>query len=231
MAATTDAPPRAVRVLLLSGGVSNPSSSRLLTDRLAAQLHQVLTAEGESVTTTTLELAPLAVDVATKLVGGLPSPALTAACQALADADVIIAGTPIYKAGISGLFKSFLDTLDNDLLLGKVVALTATAGTARHALVVDDHLRPLFAFMRAVTVPTSVFAAPEDWADPGLASRLRRAAREVLALHRAGLADEVKAHSWAAYQHSFTGIQEQRDGGGPDLDFDTPLMRLAAGGQ
>ncbi len=55
--------------------------------------------------------------------------------------------------------------LDNDLLIGKPVLLGATAGTARHALVVDDQLRPLFAYLRALPVPTSLFAAPEDWGD------------------------------------------------------------------
>ena len=55
--------------------------------------------------------------------------------------------------------KSFVDGLDNDLLIAKLVVLAATAGSSRHALVVDEQMRSLFAYMRALTLPTSVFAA------------------------------------------------------------------------
>jgi FMN reductase len=220
----------AVEVVVISGGVSSPSSTRLLADRLAAQVHQAFTTDGHAVRTSAIDLTPLAADVTTALVGGLTSPALQGAFDTLAGADVVVAGAPIYKAGISGLFKSFLDVMDNDLLVGKTVLLTATAGSSRHALVVDDHLRPLFAFMRAVTTPTSLFAAPDDWADPSLGRRLRRAAREAVAMHRAGLTDEVSTHSWDSYQHSFGSTQDQRHDRDSEVDFGTPLMRLAAGG-
>ena len=92
------------------------------------------------------------------------------------EADGIIAAAPVYKAGASGLFTSFFHVLDNDLLIGKPVVLAATAGTARHALVADDQMRSLFAFLRTLTAPTSLFAAPEDWSDPALNKRVDRAA-------------------------------------------------------
>jgi FMN reductase len=229
MSTPTSSPAPLVRVVALSAGVSTPSATRLLVDRVQAQLHGDLTTDGYSVHLTTLDLGTLAADVARALVGGPSSPALHGAFDALAAADVIVAGAPIYKAGISGLFKSFVDLIDDDLLLGKTVILAATAGTARHALVVDDHLRPLFAFMRTVTAPTSVFAAPDDWADPALGRRIRRATREAMALYRVEMTAEV-AHSWDAYQHSFGSVQSQRAGHDSELDFTTPLMRLAAGG-
>src|SRR5581483_2520896 len=101
----------------------------------------------------------------------LVTPRLRQAVDALVPADGIVASTPVYKAGPSGLFTSFFQVLDNDLLIGKPVVLAATAGTARHALVADDQMRPLFAYLRTLAVPTSVFAAPEDWSDPALAKR------------------------------------------------------------
>jgi len=220
-----------IKVVAISGGVSSPSSTRMLVDRLAAEVQHVFASKGDTARTSVIELAPLASDVATTLVGGLSSPKLQNAFDALAAADVVIVGVPIYKAGVSGLFKSFLDVMDNDLLVGKTVALTASAGSARHALVVDDHLRPLFAFMRAVTTPTSVFAAPEDWAHPSLGRRLRRTAHEAVALQGTGMAAEVSAHSWDAYQHSFDSLQNRRGEHNSDPNFDTPLMRLAAGGR
>ena len=58
----------------------------------------------------------------------------------------------------------------------------ATAGSARHSLVLDHAMRPLFAYLRAVVVPTGVFAASEDWADGdggSLVPRIGRAAGEL----------------------------------------------------
>jgi len=107
--------------------------------------------------------------------------------------------------------------------------LAATAGSPRHAMVLDDHLRPLFAFMRAVTVPTSLFAAPDDWADPSLTTRMKRAAVEAAALYRSGLQDAVHNSSWDAYQHQFDSASARRPAS-EDPAFDTPLMRLASGG-
>ncbi|MCT1640812.1 flavoprotein, partial [Dietzia cinnamea] len=39
----------------------------------------------------------------------------------------------------------------------------ATGGTARHSLAVDYALRPMFAYLKADVVPTTVFAAAEDF--------------------------------------------------------------------
>jgi FMN reductase len=113
------------------------------------------------------------------LMTGFSEAKVQSAIDTLAAADAVVVGTPIYKAGISGLLKSFIDIIDNDLLIAKPTILAATAGTARHAMVVDEQMRPLFAFLRALPVPTSVFAAPEDWSAPKLGSRIDRAATEL----------------------------------------------------
>ena len=137
-----------------------------------------------------------------------------------------MASTPVYAAGASGLFTSFFQILDSDLLIAKPVVLAATAGTARHALVVDQQLRSLFAYLRTTAVPTSLFAAPEDWSDPALAKRIDRAALELLLLMEGGFAQQVRDESWHSYQHEFGSA------GGTELtiDLDSDLMRLATGG-
>ncbi|MEW2487051.1 CE1759 family FMN reductase [Streptomyces sp. NPDC048411] len=155
-----------LRLVVVSAGVSEPSSSRLLADWAAQKALDLLRESGESATASAIELGPLAADTAQAIVSGFPGERLQAAFERLAAADAVIATTPVYKAGISGLFKSFADMLDNDLLIAKPVILAATAGTSRHAMVVDEQLRPLFAFLRALPVPTSLFAAPEDWGIP-----------------------------------------------------------------
>jgi FMN reductase len=112
------------------------------------------------------------------------------------------------------------------LLIGKPAVLAATAGTARHALVVDDQMRPLFAYLRALPVPTSLFAAPEDWSDGALGARVDRAATELLLLMESGFARKVRDEAWGSYQHSFGSA----GGTEVEIDTDSDLMRLATGG-
>ena len=220
------------RLAVVSAGTSDPSSTRLLADRIAEQVTARAARDGHGVTVSVIELRELAADISTALTSQLITPKLGQAIAVLAEADGLVVSTPIYKAGPSGLFKSFFDVLDNDLLIAKPVLLSATAGTARHALVADDQLRPLFAYLRAMTAPTSLFAAPEDWADPALNQRIDRAARELVLLMESGIARAIRDESWSSYQHEFgSSAEPQRDvNDEPAVNLDTDLMRLAAGG-
>ena len=222
-------PPR--RVTVISAGTGEPSSTRMLADRIAHRSVELLRETGTPASVGVIELAPLAVDIADATVAGFPSGQLRAAIQQIASADAIIAATPVYKAGISGLFKSFIDVLDDDLLIAKPVLLAATAGSGRHALVIDDQMRPLFAYMRALTLPTSVFAGPEDWGASELGDRIGRAATELTVLVRAQIERQVNDRQWSGYQHQFAGNATRAEQAAADLDFDSPLMRLAAGGR
>ena len=221
----------AVRIVVLTAGVSEPSSTRLLADRAAQKTMDLIRDAGTPVSGSVIELAPLAVEIAQAIVSGFPGERLQSAIERLAAADAVIASTPVYKAGISGLFKSFADLLDNDLLIAKPVILAATAGTSRHAMVVDEQLRPLFAFLRALPVPTSLFAAPEDWSSPTLGERIERAAQEMSALALSGVGRAITDNAWNGYQHQFDGNATRAQRTTADVDFDTDLMRLAAGGQ
>jgi FMN reductase len=220
------------RLAVVSAGTSDPSSTRLLADRIAEQVTARAARDGHDVTVSVIELRELAADISTALTSQLITPKLGQAIAVLAEADGLVVSTPVYKAGPSGLFKSFFDVLDNDLLIAKPVLLSATAGTARHALVADDQLRPLFAYLRAMTAPTSLFAAPEDWADPALNQRIDRAARELVLLMESGIARAIRDESWSSYQHEFgSSAEPQRDvNDEPAVNLDTDLMRLAAGG-
>jgi FMN reductase len=169
---------------VVSGGLSNPSSTRLLADRLTTAAVAALRERGDDATVETVELREHARDLADNLVTGFPNAALRTAIDTVTGADGLIAVTPIFSASYSGLFKTFFDVLDRDALAGKPVLLAATAGTARHSLALDHAMRPLFAYLRAVPVPTGVFAASEDWAggggvDRALAERIDRAAGEL----------------------------------------------------
>ena len=221
---TTDKQP--FTLVVITAGTGDPSSTRMLADRIAPRVADLAGRRGTEVAARVVDLRELATEVTTAMVSRLVGPNLRKAIEALVEADGIVAATPVYKAGASGLFTSFFQVLDNDLLIAKPVVLAATAGTARHALVVDEQIRSLFAYLRAAAVPTSLFAAPEDWGDPALNKRVDRAALELLLLMESGFARQVRDESWHGYQHEFGSA------GGTEvsIDLDSDLMRLAAGG-
>ena len=214
------------KLVIISAGTSDPSSTRLLADRISDRACELAACHGQSVTSTVVELRELAGDIASALVSQLMTPKLQSAITALGEADGIIASAPVYKAGPSGLFTSFFDILDDDLIIARPVVLAATAGTARHALVIDDQMRSMFSYLRALVIPTSLFAAPEDWGDPALNKRIDRAAVEFVLLMESGFARKIRDASWDSYQHEYGSAGGTEVG----VDLDTDLMRLAAGG-
>lgn len=171
------------RLAVISAGLADPSSSRLLADQLTDAVHAQVGARGEDVTVDVIEVRELAHDLATMMTsGGVPTPALTRARDLVSAADGLIAVSPVFTASFSGLFKMLVDALDPESLNGMPVVIAATAGTPRHSLVLDHAMRPLFTYLRAVVVPTGVFAATEDFGDAGLTDRITRAASELAAL-------------------------------------------------
>ena len=170
-------------LVVVSGGLSQPSSTRLLADQLSAAAVADAARTGIDLTVRVVELRDLAHDIANHLLTGFPPAALKDALDAVAAADGLIAVTPIFSASYSGLFKSFFDVVDKDALVDKPVLIAATAGTARHSLALEHALRPLFAYLRATVLPTAVFAASDDWGadsvDGSLRSRITRATTEL----------------------------------------------------
>lgn len=177
------------RIAVVSAGLSNPSSTRLLADMLADASADAVRARGEEVEVEHVELRGLAHELTDNLLTGFATPAVQAAIDTVHRADGVIAVTPVFSASYSGLFKTFFDVLEPGVLDGKPVLIAATAGTARHSLVLEHALRPLFAYLHAVVVPTGVFAATDDFAGgPDLPKRVDRAAAELAALVTTGAA-------------------------------------------
>ncbi|QZY51110.1 CE1759 family FMN reductase [Leucobacter tenebrionis] len=221
------AQPRTRTLAVVSAGTSDPSTTSMLASRIADKAAALAKQNEVSLQIRFIDLRSLAQDITTALVSQHVSAALQEASDTLRDADALVVSTPVYKAGPSGLFTSFFQVLDNDLLIGTPVVLAATAGSSRHALVIDDQLRGLFAYLRTVTVPTSLFAAPEDWNSGDLGKRVERAATELLALISGGFRDAVRGEAWAGYQHSFGSAGGTEVG----IDLESDLMRLATGGR
>jgi FMN reductase len=229
--ATSSGDIRPRHVVVISAGTNEPSSTQMLAGRITQRSLEYMREMDCTVTAHGVEAAPLAVEIAQATVSGLVPENLQAAIAQVGQADAIIACTPVYKAGISGLFKSFIDLFDNDLLIAKPVLLAATAGSSRHALVIDEQMRPLFGYMRALTLPTAVFAATEDWGAHELGERISRAATELAVAVHAGIEHGIAERAWSGYQHEFAGSATRAGQTGADIDFESPLMRLAAGGR
>jgi FMN reductase len=170
-------------LVVISAGLSQPSSTRLLADQISAAAVDAARQKNIALDVKVVELRDLAHDIANNLLTGFPPAALKEAIDAVEAADALIAVTPIFAASYSGLFKSFIDVIDKDALADKPVIIAATAGTARHSLALEHALRPLFVYLRAVVIPTAVFAATDDWgadsAEGTLRSRIDRASGEL----------------------------------------------------
>ncbi|WP_297551893.1 FMN reductase [uncultured Corynebacterium sp.] len=176
-------------LLVISAGLSQPSSSRRLADMLAEATRAKISARGEGVHIDVIEVRDLAFELATAMTDQTAhTPLLARAKQQVADADGLIAVTPVFQGSYSGLFKMFFDTLQPHALDNLPTIIAATAGSSRHALILDYALRPLFNLLHANIVPTGVFQAAEDLGTPEgerIAARIERSAIQ--------LADQIVA--------------------------------------
>jgi FMN reductase len=150
-------------MVVVSAGLRQSSSTRLLAERLAQAADRKLRERGEDVDIEFVELRDHGHDLVNHMFAGYASEELQHVFDAVARADALIAVTPTFAASFNGLFKMFADALDESALADKPVLIAATGGTGRHSLVLEHALRPLFTHLHAVIVPTGVFAAPEDW--------------------------------------------------------------------
>jgi len=180
-------------IAVISAGLSQPSSTRLLAERLAAATRDRLQAQGIETVVEFVELRDVAQDVTNNLLTGFASPRLEKIVETVTRADALIAVSPIFTASYSGLFKSFVDILDPQSIAGAPILIGATGGTERHSLVLDHAMRPLFTYLHGVVAPTAVYAASSDWGDEdsSLAERIGRAAIEFATLVRASDRSEL----------------------------------------
>lgn len=171
------------KIVAVTAGLGAPSSSRLLTDAIVNRISEKLFAEGFTPKVTVYELRDYAVDIAHNMTNGFASPRLAEVIRDVESSHLLVAVTPVFTAGMSGLFKSFFDVLDNKALTGKPVIVGATGGSVRHSLVIDYAMKPMFSYLKADVLATSIFAAPEDWgaSESSLSDRVDRLSGEAFA--------------------------------------------------
>jgi FMN reductase len=140
------------------------------------------TLDGEA---TVIELAPLLGELGAGPYRTDIGPNARAAVELVEAADVIVVGSPAYRATYTGLFKLFFDHVGQHALADKPIILTATGGSDRHALLVEHQMRPLFGFFQALTLPLGIFASEADFTDyrvtsPELIDRLTKTLQRTL---------------------------------------------------
>jgi FMN reductase len=173
-----------MRIVVISGGLGSPSSTRVLGDDIVTRLREALAREGEELDAHVVELRELAHATVDAMLTGFPTGELARVVDDIASADALVVVSPTFSASISGLVKSFFDILEPDTLAGKPVLMAATGGTERHSLMLEFAMRPLLSYLGAVPVRTSVFAATADFGGPGAAGldrRIKAAAGELAA--------------------------------------------------
>lgn len=165
------------RIIGLSGNLTAPSRTLSLVVATANRIAEQ--AGGEARVLDISDLYGLG-EIRARV--GAP-PAIEAALTAVETADLLVVGSPVYKGSYTGLFKHFIDLLDYRALIGTPVALLATGGSERHALVIEHQLRPLFGFFQAQVLGTGIFLTERDLAngaitDPVLQARFDQLVRE-----------------------------------------------------
>lgn len=174
-------------IVAVSGGAGFPSTTRTVTDLLTTAVSAAAERAGMQPAVRTLEVRDTATDVADATVIGLPSQALDEALRAVEGADLVVATTPVFRGSYAGIVKAFWDLVDPVAMRAKPVLLGATGGSARHQLMIDQAMRPLFAYFGALVLPTAVYAAAEDFAVGDmpvgqLSERIARAGEEAVGL-------------------------------------------------
>lgn len=152
--------PRPLKVVAVSGSLQAPSKTTALVNAIIDAI-----AKERAIEAHVVELAVIGPQLSGAVLRSQLPANVEAELQRIEGADLIIAASPVYRASFTGLFKHLFDFIDQYALVDKPVLLGATGGSDRHALIIEHHLRPLFGFFQAVTLPLGVYANNGDFAD------------------------------------------------------------------
>jgi FMN reductase len=137
-------------VLLIAGSPSERSRTAALLEAAGQRL------EARGVLVERLRVRDLSPQAL--LLEDFGHPSISQATGRVAEADVIIVATPVYKAAYSGVLKVFLDLLPQDGFKGKVVLPLATGGSPHHMLALDYSLRPVLQSLGAKHILPGIYA-------------------------------------------------------------------------
>lgn len=150
-----------IKVVVVSGSLRAPSRTHGLLEALVRRLQARL----PDLRVQWVRIAELSGALSGSLERDSASADLQPHLHAIEQADLLLVGSPVYRASYTGLFKHLFDLVDHQALKGVPVVLAATGGSERHALMIDHQLRPLFAFFQAHTLPYGLYASVEAFDD------------------------------------------------------------------
>lgn len=175
-----------MKIVAVATSLSEDSTTLKLTNRILTGVTSAGESVGIDIETETINVGHLATALTDMTVTGFRSEALEAAFDTIAEADAIVTVAPVYKAAPVGLHTLFWQLIDERALVGTPVLIASTGGTVRHSLAGEAVLRPMLAYLKGIVVPTTVFAATDDWGSleggRALSSRVRQAAEELVSL-------------------------------------------------
>jgi FMN reductase len=85
------------------------------------------------------------------------APQVAPALERALGADVLVVGSPVYKATYTGLLKAFCDHIIQGQLTGKLALPTMMGGAYNHALAVEHELRPLLVELGATCATPGLY--------------------------------------------------------------------------
>lgn len=150
--------PRSQTIVGVSGSVTRPSRTTALVSEILDRLSSRLDTHVRLV-----ELADHAPDIFAALTPNQLTGRGREIVEAVESADLLVVGTPVYRASMTGALKHLFDLVDHRAFVGKPVVLAATGGSLLHGLITEHQLRPLFGFLNALTLPTTVYAVESDF--------------------------------------------------------------------
>lgn len=190
-----------MKITALTASLSESSTSNRLAQRI---LDAAAESASEPVEAEVINLRGFAHELVDSMLTGVPSAELDQAYARLQASDAVVLAAPVYNAAPIGLLTMFLQLFPDAGLRGIPVLLASTGGTARHSLAMDQHIRPVIAYLKGLALPTTVFAATDDWGLPeeqtGMNRRIQAAADELIETaagspRRSGPVDEFDPNS------------------------------------
>lgn len=169
-----------LKIVAVAGGLQKPSRTRALVEAIAAEF-----ATRRAFDLQLIDLSDLLPSLGTTVSRAAASLPVETSLRAIENADLLVVGTPVYRGAYTGLFKHLFDLVDHNALIDLPVLLAASGGSARHALVIEQSLRPLFSFFQSLSLPIGVYATDAEFtnhriSDAGLADRIRLAVDRAL---------------------------------------------------
>jgi FMN reductase len=173
-------------IVAVSTSLSEDSTTLKLTDRILASATSAGESVGIDVNTEVINVRNLATALTDMTLTGFRSEALEAAFATIAEADAIVSVAPVYKVAPVGLHTLFWQLIDEKALARTPVLIASTGGTPRHSLAGESVLRPMLSYLKGIVVPTTVFAATDDWGSieggRALNARIRQTGEELVSL-------------------------------------------------